>query len=69
MCYYGYNGIKYPNADPEGKGFKQGDVVEVDVNRATKTIKYSFSGSVKATHANNMLADSSRIFMPFVEMY
>ena len=67
-CYYGNNGKKFPNTECEGDGFKQGDVVEVDINRATSTIKYSVNGAVKATHAHEMLADNSRVFMPYVEM-
>ena len=52
----------------EGRGFSEGDVVEVDANRATSTIKYIINGVTKATSNNNMLADTSRVFMAFVEM-
>ncbi len=69
MCYYGYNGYKYPSGCHEGGGFKQGDIVEVDINRATSTIKYSVNGTVKATHPHNMLAQNNRVFMSCVEMY
>ena len=68
MCYYGYDGGKLPSEGIEGDGFKQGDVVEVDVNRSTSTIKYIINGVLKATHTDNMLSDSSRVFMPYVEM-
>ena len=43
--------------------------MEVDVNRSTSTIKYLVNGTLKATQTNNMLADSSRVFMPYIEMY
>ena len=69
MCYYGSDGYKFPSEGCEGGGFRQGDVVEVDINRATSTIKYLVNGAVKATHTHNMLADNSRVFMPYVEMY
>ncbi len=69
MCYYGHNGRKFPRGGYEGGGFKKGDMVEVDINRATSTIKYSVNGTVKATHTHDMLADDSRVFMPYVEMY
>ena len=69
MCYYGYNGYRYPSGGNEGDGFKQGDIVEVDVNRSTSTVKYLVNGILKATQTNNMLADSSRVFMPYIEMY
>ena len=52
MCYYGYNGYKYPGGGSEGEGFKQGDIVEADVNRANNTIKYSVNGTLRATHTN-----------------
>ena len=68
MCYQGSNGWKYPVGGHEGDGFKQGDVVEVDVSRYTNTVKYTINGVLKATHTHNMLADSSRILMPYVEM-
>lgn len=69
MCYYGCSGYKYPSCGVEGDGFKQGDVVEVDVNRTTSTIKYIVNGVLKATDAHGMLNDSSRVFMPYVEIY
>ena len=69
MCYYGYNGYKYPESAQEGDGFKEGDVVEVEVNRATSTVKYSVNGTPKATHSNNILADNTRVFHPFFEVY
>lgn len=50
MCYYGYNGFKYPDGPYEGDGFKEGDVVEVEVNRSNNTIKYFANGILKATH-------------------
>lgn len=68
MCYYGHNGYKYPNGGCEGGGFSKGDIIEVDVNRATSTIKYSVNGTLKATQVHNMLADNNRVFMPYVEI-
>ena len=68
MCYYGANGSKYPSWTKEGSGFKQGDVVEVDVDRSTNTVKYIVNGELQATQTNYMLAGSSRVFMPFVEV-
>lgn len=46
MCYYGANGAKYPSSATEGTGFKTGDIVEIDVNRTTKTIKYIVNGKL-----------------------
>lgn len=69
MCYYGYDGSKTTSDIKEGEGFRQGDVVEVDINRTASTIKYSVNGTVKATDTHEMLADINRVFMPFVEMY
>lgn len=69
MCYYGLTGSKYPNGGHEGEGFSQGDVVEVHVNRATSTMRYSVNRTLKAIHNHDMLADSSRVFMPYVEIY
>ena len=69
MCYYGAVGGKYPSGGFEGNGFKEGDVVEVNVNRPNNTLKYIINGILKATDTNNMLNDSSRMFMPYVEMY
>lgn len=43
-------------------------MVEVDVDRATNTIKYIVNGTLKATQTNNMLAEKTRVFFPFVEM-
>ena len=68
MCYYGANGNKYPSDWSEGGGFKQDDVVEIDVDRSTSTIKYLVNGVLQATQTNNMLNDSSRVFMPYVQM-
>lgn len=70
MCYYGSgDGYKYPGSIEGGGGFRQGDIVEVEVNRANATIKYSVKGKLKATHTHKMLMDNSRVFMPYVEMW
>ena len=69
MCYYGYDGSKSPSKDKEGGGFKQGDIFEVGINRATSTIKYSVNGTVNAIHTHDVLSDNSRVFMPYVEMH
>lgn len=68
MCYYAINSEKNPGGGTEGNGFKEDDIVEVDVNRQTHTLKYIVNGVLEATHSHLMLADTSRIFMPFVEM-
>lgn len=68
MCYYG-DGYKFPGEVKEGGGFSQGDVVKVDVDRASSTIRYSVNGKLKATDTHIMLADNSRVFMPYVKMY
>lgn len=47
----------------------QGDVVEVHVNRLTKTITYSVNEVLQASHSHDMLVDDSRVFMPYVEMF
>ena len=49
MCYDGAYGYKFPSGGNEGGGFKQGDVVEVDVNRSTNTVKYIINKTLKAT--------------------
>ena len=43
--------------------------MEVDVDRLNKTVKYAVNGVLKAQHSNDMLADNTRVFMPFVDMY
>ena len=53
----------------EGGGFDKDDVVKVEVNRSTRTVKYMVNGFLKATQNNSMLADISKLFMPYVEMY
>ena len=50
-----------------GGGFKHNDVVEVEVDRANNTIKYSVSNTLKATQTNSILGDGSRVFYPYVE--
>lgn len=52
MCYFGWKGSKWPENVVEGDGFKQGDVVEVEVDRIGKVIKYSVNSTLKATHTN-----------------
>lgn len=68
MCYYSFNGTKYPKEGIEGFGFKEGETVVIDVNRAQSTIKYFINGKLRATHMNEMLLDAGRVFVPFVEM-
>lgn len=68
LCYSGYDGRKYPEEEVEGDGFKQGDIVEVEVNIPACTVKYLVNGILKATQSNNILSDNSRLFMPYVEM-
>lgn len=68
MSYSAINSVLNPGSESQGAGFKEGDVVEVDVNRLTRTVRYIINGVVEALHSHYMLADSSRIFMPFVEM-
>lgn len=65
ICYWGYQGGKYPCYAKEGDGFKVGDVVEVEVNRPSCTVTYFVNGKLKATSTNSMLADSTRVFMPY----
>lgn len=43
--------------------------MEVDVDRMNKTVRYSVDGILTAQHSNNMLADNTRVFLPFVDMY
>lgn len=66
MCYYAFNGNKYPELKQEGDGYNRGDVVEVHVNRVEGSVKYVVNGVLNAQHRNKMLEESSRIFMPFV---
>lgn len=69
MCYHGYNGVKYPENSEEGDGFKAGDVVEVDVDRSTSTVKYFANGTIKAIHTHPILTDASRVLMPYFETW
>lgn len=69
MCYYSIYAEKNPGGGSEGRGFNEGDIVEVDVNRPNRTLRYIVNGVLEATHCHSMLGDSSRTFMPFVEMY
>lgn len=46
MCYSAYDNRKYPSGSSEGNGFKTGDMVEIDVDRNTKTIKYIVNGKL-----------------------
>lgn len=48
FCYYGYNSEKCPGNTFEGSGFKKGDIVEVDVDRENKSVKYLINGIVQA---------------------
>ena len=48
MCYDGY-GLKWPSGLFEGSGFIDDDVVTVDVDRSTNTIKFSVNGVLKAS--------------------
>lgn len=66
MCYYGYNGHMHPSGGGEGDGFRQGDVVEVDVSRSTNTVKYLVNGVIQAKHSHQILGDNTRVFMPYV---
>ena len=68
ICYYGDYGRKSPENIFQGDGFRQGDVLEVVVNRSSSTVSYIVNGTLQATHTNQILADPSRIFFPFVEM-
>ena len=69
MCYFGFSGHIFPENIKKGDGFKEGDIVKVIINRATHTLDYYVNGEIKVTHVNKMLAESSQLFMPFVEMY
>lgn len=42
--YQGCNGYKIPDKKCEGKGFKQGEIVEMTVNLSKKIIKWSVEG-------------------------
>lgn len=47
----------------------QGDMVEIDVDRTGGSLKYAINGVLKATQVNQMLVNSSRVFMPFAELH
>ncbi len=51
MCY-SISGYKYPGGFQEGNGYKSGDVVEVNVDRSSNTVKYISNGVLKAKHSN-----------------
>ena len=46
----------YPNPHPgdkyQGNGFKEGDFVEVDVSRSTRTVKYRVNDKLEATQTH-----------------
>ena len=69
LCYRADSGFKFPQSVQEGEGFKQGDVLEVEVNRTTNTVTYSVNGKLQAMQTNEMLKDAGRVFMPFFEVY
>lgn len=49
VAYYGYNGSIFPTAVKEGAGFFGGETVEVSVDLAKKTIKWSVGGTPRAS--------------------
>lgn len=51
MCYWS-DAEKCPERVKEGDGFKQGDFVEVAVNRSNHTVKYIINGVHRATQRN-----------------
>lgn len=51
MCYVA-GGFKWPDRKNEGDGFKNGDVVELNVDRAARTVKYLVNGVLKASHCH-----------------
>lgn len=51
MFYFGHSN-KWPECKYDGEGFKVGDVVEVNVDRIAKTVKYLVNGVQKASHSN-----------------
>ena len=42
--------------------------MEVDVDRTANTVKYSVNGKLQATQISPILGESSRVFMPYLEM-
>ena len=43
--------------------------MEVEVNRKDQVVLYRVNGKLEAFHCNKILGESSRVFMPYVEMY
>ena len=68
MCYWGQKGLKYPVGKNEGDGFRQGDIVEVDINRTDQIVKYLVNDILVAFDTNKILGESTRVFMPYFEM-
>ena len=67
-CFTTLMGLNFLKASDRAMGLNKGDIVEADVNRRAGTIKYLIKDTLKATQTNNILRDSPRVFMPFVEI-
>ena len=52
MCYYGFDGLKFPDLVEEGDGFRTGDIVKVNVDRPAQKVIYSVNGVEVASHRN-----------------
>ena len=68
VAYYCQNGYKYPNMGNEGAAINQGDVVDANVELRNSVIKIVVNGAARATLTHAMLADQTRIFVPYVDM-
>lgn len=65
ICYWGH-GNKWPENKKEGDGFKIGDVVEVNIDRATRIVKYLVNGVLQASQRNEMFAGADRIYVLYM---
>lgn len=50
VCYYAYNGFKYPSGGHEGTGLKVGETVEVHVDRKNNIIKWFVDDVLRASY-------------------
>ena len=68
VAYYCSNGNKYPALGAQGGGVSQGETAEISVNLQAKTMKVLVNGALRATVTHSMLAQPTRLFLPYIQM-